>query len=117
MSISLDLDLVLNDLIESLDTSLYFVLITSENGVIKKSYISDEFNKSSIGLNFSQFYEIAEEITDSIGIQKPDFTLIHSDNFYIMGIKILKYIIVLLTEDQIEMGRVFQIINNCISPV
>lgn len=117
MTVSLDLDAILNNLTDNLGSSLYFILITSVNGVIIKSYINEDFNKSSIGLNISQLYEIAEEITDSIGIQSPDFNLIHSDNFYIISIKILEKIIVLLTEDQIEMARVFQIINECVSPV
>ncbi|MEJ2252658.1 MAG: hypothetical protein P8Y70_08020 [Candidatus Lokiarchaeota archaeon] len=118
MSANLDLDLLLNDLVESLGTSLYFIIISSENGVVKKSYINeDEFNKSSIALNIAQMYETAEEIIESIGLQTPDFNLIHSSNFFILSIKILKTIIVLLVEDQIEVTSIFKIINERITPI
>ena len=115
MTAILDLEII-NDLIEALGSSLYFVIISSENGVIKRSYINeDEFNKSSIALNIAQMYETAEEIIESIGLQSPDFNVIHSSNFYILSIKILKTIIILLTEDQVEISTVFSIINKRIS--
>ncbi|MCK4687617.1 MAG: hypothetical protein KAT66_05780, partial [Candidatus Lokiarchaeota archaeon] len=78
MTICLDVDLVLDNILKELGSGVYFLLITSENGAIIKSYISDEFNKSSIGLNMSQLYELAEEITSEIGIHVPDFNIIHS---------------------------------------
>ncbi len=117
MSVSLDLDRVLNDLVNELGSRLFFVLITSENGAVMKSYINEEeFNKSAISLNIAQLYETAEEITESIGIHSPDFNIIHSDNFYIISIKILEKIIILLTEDQVEIKTVSQIINQCVAP-
>ncbi|MGQ4875270.1 MAG: hypothetical protein ACTSVV_05575 [Promethearchaeota archaeon] len=114
MSVSLDLDLIINNLVNELGSSVYFIIIASENGAVKKAYISDEFNKSSIALNVSQMYELAEEITEDIGIDKPDFNIIHSANYYILSIKILEVIIILLMEDQIEITTVFRIINNSI---
>jgi len=117
MTVSLNLDLILKNLIEGLEKQAYFILITSENGVVLKSYINeDEFNKASISVNISQLYEIAEEITDEIGIHKPDFNIIHSDNFYIISIKIMERIIILLTQDQVNISNVFEIINKSTIP-
>ncbi len=117
MTVSLDLDSIFNNLISKLGSQAYFVIIASENGVIKKSHINEtEFNKASIGLNISQLYEIAEEITEAVGLQNPDFNIIHSANYYILSIKVLKNIIILLTEDQIEVSRVFEIINESTTP-
>jgi len=117
MTVTLDLDSILENLMDKLGEKIYFIIISSENGVVIKSYINeDEFNKSAISLNISQVYESSEEITDSIGIHKPDFTLIHSDNFYILSMKLLDYIFILLMEDQVDLGLVFQIINSCIIP-
>ena len=62
----------------------------------------------------SQIYELAEEITSEIGIHTPDFNVIHSDNFYILSIKILGKIIIILTEDQVEFSSVFNVINRCV---
>jgi len=114
MTATLEVDLVIDNLIKELGSGLYFVLITSENGAVIKSYINEEFNKNSIGLNMSQLYELAEDITSEIGVHNPDFTLIHSDNFYIISVKILGRIVVLLLEDQIDFKSVFEIINKCI---
>ena len=100
MTVALDLDLILNNLVNDLKSKVYFIIITSENGVVKKAYINeDEFNKASISLNISQLYELAEEITDEIGLHKPDFN-----------------IIIILTEDQIEISHVFDIINKTATP-
>jgi predicted regulator of Ras-like GTPase activity (Roadblock/LC7/MglB family) len=114
MTATLEVDLVLDTLIKELSSGLYFVLITSENGAVIKSYINQEFNKTSIGLNMSQLYELAEEITSEIGVHAPDFTVIHSDNFYVLSIKILNKIVILLTEDQIDFSSIFEMINKCI---
>ena len=114
MTVCLDANLVLDSILKELGTGVYFILITSENGVIIKSYISDEFNKSSIGLNMSQLYELAEEITNEIGIHSPDFNVIHSDNFYILSMKILEKIIIILMNDQINFSSIFDVINECI---
>ena len=114
MTATLEVDLVLDTLIKELGSGLYFVLITSENGAVIKSYINQEFNKTSIGLNMSQLYELAEEITSEIGVHEPDFTVIHSDNFYVLSIKILNRIVILLTEDQIDFSSIFEMINKCI---
>jgi predicted regulator of Ras-like GTPase activity (Roadblock/LC7/MglB family) len=115
MTATLEVDLVLENLIKEFgELGLYFILITSENGAVIKSYISQDFNKTSIGLNMSQLYELAEEITTEIGIHAPDFNVIHSDNFYILSIKILGKIIIILVEDQLDFSKVFDIINNCI---
>lgn len=114
MTATLEVDLVLDTLKKELSSGLYFVLITSENGAVIKSYINQEFNKTSIGLNMSQLYELAEEITSEIGIHAPDFTVIHSDNFYVLSIKILNRIVILLTEDQIDFSSIFEMINKCI---
>ncbi len=115
--INVDLDLILDRLIDNLGSGVYFILITSENGSVIKSYINEEeFNKASISLNISQIYEMTEEITSEMGIHDPDFNVIHSDNFYILSIKIMKKIIILLMEDQIEISKVFHIINECLAP-
>jgi hypothetical protein len=83
--------------------------------VVIRSYINeDEFNKASISLNVSQLYELAEETTESIGLHNPDFNIIHSDNYYILSIKILEKLIILLTEDQIKVKDIFNIINQSI---
>ena len=112
MSKSLDLDLIMNNLVKALGSKIFFILITSLHGVVMKSYINDdEFNKESISLNISQLYESAVEVTEEIGIKDPDFNMIHSDNFYVLSIKILDKIIILLTEDQIDINQVFDIIN------
>ena len=114
MTATLEVDLVLDTLVKELGSGLYFLLITSENGAVIKSYINQEFNKTSIGLNMSQLYEIAEEITSEIGVHTPDFTVIHSDNFYVLSIKILNKIVIILMEDQIDFSSIFEIINKCI---
>jgi len=114
MTATLEVDLVLDTLVKELGTGLYFLLITSENGAVIKSYINQEFNKTSIGLNMSQLYEIAEEITSEIGVHSPDFTVIHSDNFYVLSIKILNKIVIILMEDQIDFSSIFELINKCI---
>ena len=114
---SLDLDAVIQNIIEKFSSRVYFILITTPNGVIVKSYINEEeFNKSSISLNISQLYETAEEITDGCGIHSPDFVTVHSDNYFILSIKILEKIIILLTEDQIEVNNAVKIINECVTP-
>ena len=114
MSAILNLDTVLDTLIKELGSGVYFILITSENGAIIKSHISQEFNKTSIGLNMSQLYELAEDIASEVGIHSPDFTVIHSDNFYVISVKVLDKIIILLTEDQVSFTKIFEIINNSI---
>ncbi|MFW9898870.1 MAG: hypothetical protein ACFFDO_06385 [Candidatus Thorarchaeota archaeon] len=117
MSVTLDLNLIMNKLVKELGSKIYFVIITSLHGVVMKSYINEEeFNKESISLNISQLYESAVEVTGEIGIHEPDFNIIHSDNFYVLSIKILERIIILLTEDQIDVKQVFEIINQCASP-
>ncbi len=116
MTLTIDFDTILNNLASSLGKSVYFILITSENGVILKSYINeDEFNKASISLNISQLYELAEETAESIGLHSPDFNITHSDNYYILSIKILEHLIILLTEDLIEVKDIFKIINRSIN--
>jgi predicted regulator of Ras-like GTPase activity (Roadblock/LC7/MglB family) len=114
MTATLEVDLVLETLIKELGSGLYFILITSENGAVIKSYINQEFNKTSIGLNMSQLYELAEEIASEIGVHSPDFTVIHSDNFYVLSVKILNKIVIILMEDQIDFSSIFEIINKCI---
>ncbi|MFX1525421.1 MAG: hypothetical protein ACFFCC_18085 [Promethearchaeota archaeon] len=114
MTATLEVDLVLDTLVKELGSGLYFILITSENGAVIKSYINQEFNKTSIGLNISQLYELAEEITTEIGVHSPDFTVIHSDNFYVLSIKILTRIVILLMEDQVDFSSIFEVINKCI---
>ena len=117
MTVSIDLDSILNNLIEELGSSVYFVIISSENGVVRKAYINDdEFNKASISLNVSQLYELAEDITDEVGIHKPDFNIVHSSNYYVVSIKILEHIIILLTEDQVEISQIFDTINKTVKP-
>ena len=116
MTVLLDLELILKNLVDKLGSSVYFILISSENGVVIKSYINEEeFNKTAISLNISQLYELAEEVTDSIGLHSPDFNIIHSDNYYILSIKILEKLIILLTLDTIDIAEVFQIINQSIN--
>ncbi|KKN35850.1 hypothetical protein LCGC14_0779390 [marine sediment metagenome] len=111
----LNSDAVLENIIKELGSGVFFIIITSENGAVIKSYINEEFNKNSIGLNMAQLYELAEEIASDVGIHNPDFTVIHSDNFYIISVKILAKIVVLLTEDQISFEKIFEIINNSIT--
>jgi predicted regulator of Ras-like GTPase activity (Roadblock/LC7/MglB family) len=114
MTATLNLDSVLDTLLKELGPGVYFILITSENGAVIKSYINQEFNKTSIGLNMSQLYELAEDIASDVGIHSPDFTVIHSDNFYVISVKILDKLVILLTEDQVSFTNIFEIINNCI---
>ena len=115
MTATLEVDLVLNSLINEFgESGLYFVLITSENGAIIKSYINQEFNKSSIGLNMSQLYELAEEITSEIGVHSPDFNLIHASNYYIFSIKFMGKIIITLLDDQLDFSQIFDVINKCV---
>ncbi len=115
MTASLEVDDVLDSLIKEFGGSgLYFVLITSENGAVIKSYISQEFNKTSIGLNMSQLYELAEEIASEIGVHTPDFNLIHASNYYIFSIKFMGKIIITLLDDQLDFSQIFDIINKCV---
>jgi len=115
MTAILNPDLVLDSLIKEFgESGLYFILITSENGAVIKSYINQEFNKTSIGLNMSQLYELAEEIASEIGVHSPDFNVIHTDNFYILSVKMLGNIIITLMEDQLDFSQIFEIINKCI---
>jgi len=115
VTVTLDIDLVLENLIKEFgEIGLYFILICTENGAVIKSYINQEFNKTSIGLNMSQLYELAEDISSEIGVHNPDFNVIHSDNFYIISIKILGKIIITLVEDQLDFSRIFDIVNSCI---
>jgi len=117
MAVTLNLEAILNNLIKGLGTKVFFIIITSENGVVIKSYINeDEFNKAAIGVNISQLYELAEEITEEVGIHTPDFNIIHSDNFYIISIKLIDRIIILLTQDQVNINEVFEIINKSTIP-
>jgi predicted regulator of Ras-like GTPase activity (Roadblock/LC7/MglB family) len=115
MTATLEVNIVLDSLVKQFGKSgLYFILITSENGAVIKSYISDEFNKNSIGLNMSQLYELAEEVTAEIGVHSPDFNIIHASNYYLLSVKILAKIIIVLMDDQIDFSSIFNIINNCI---
>lgn len=113
----LNLDSLLSNLVNELKGEIFFCLISSENGVVKKSYINEEeFNKAAISLNVSQLYELAEGITDGVGLHSPDFNLIHSDDYYIISVKILDNIIILLSTDQVKMKEIFQIINKSTNP-
>lgn len=115
MSATLEVDDVIDSLIKEFgDSGLYFILITSENGAIIKSYISQEFNKTSIGLNMSQLYELAEEITSEIGVHSPDFNLIHASNYYLFSIKFMGKIIITLLDDQLDFSQIFDVINKCV---
>ena len=114
MTATLQNSKVIDTLIKEFGESVYFILICTENGAVIKSYIDENFNKTAIGLNMSQLYELAEEIASEIGIHNPDFNVIHSDNFYILSIKILGNIIITLVEDQLDFSRIFEIINSCI---
>ena len=117
MDVDLNLDNLLNNLVNELEGEIFFCLISSENGVVKRSYINEEeFNKAAISLNVSQLYELAEDITDSVGLHSPDFNLIHSDDYYIISVKILDIIIILLSTDQVKMKHVFEIINHSTEP-
>ena len=116
MTVILDLDAIIQRLIDELGSSVYFIVVSSENGVVMKSYINeDEFNKASISLNVSQLYELAEEITESVGLHGPDFCIIHSDNYYVLTMKVLEKLIILLTVDQVDVKEVFEIINKSIN--
>lgn len=118
MTVLLDMDLIMNNLVNELGSSVYFILISSENGAVIKSYINEEeFNKASISLNISQLYELAEETAESIGLHSPDFNIIHSDNYYILSIKLLEKLIILLTVDQIKVKEIFSIINKSVLPM
>ena len=111
------MDMILNNLVNEFGPSVYFVLISSLHGVIIKSYINEEeFNKASISLNISQLYELAEETAEDIGLHSPDFNITHSDNYYILSIKIVEHLIILLTTDQVEVKEVFGIINQSLNP-
>jgi predicted regulator of Ras-like GTPase activity (Roadblock/LC7/MglB family) len=115
LGVLLDLDVIMNNLIEELGPSVYFILISSENGAVIKSYINEEeFNKASISLNISQLYELAEETAQSIGLYSPDFNIIHTGNYYILSIKFLEKLIILLTVDQIKVKEIFHIINKSV---
>jgi len=115
MTATLEVDEVLQSLIKQFgDLGLYFVIITSENGAVIKSYINQEFNKNSIGLNMSQLYELAEEITSEIGVHSPDFNLIHASNYYIFSIKFMGKIIITLLDDQLDFSQIFNVINKCV---
>ncbi|MFX1379260.1 MAG: hypothetical protein ACFFA4_09205 [Promethearchaeota archaeon] len=115
MTATLEVDEVLQSLIKEFgDLGLYFVIITSENGAVIKSYINQEFNKNSIGLNMSQLYELAEEITSEIGVHSPDFNLIHASNYYIFSIKFMGKIIITLLDDQLDFSQIFNVINKCV---
>ncbi|MFW9970703.1 MAG: hypothetical protein ACFFDF_10930 [Candidatus Odinarchaeota archaeon] len=115
MTATLEVDEVLDSLIKEFgESGLYFVIITSENGAVIKSYINQEFNKSSIALNMSQLLELAEEITSEIGVHSPDFNLIHASNYYLFSIKFMGKIIITLLDDQLDFSKIFKIINNCV---
>lgn len=117
MTVLLDFDQIIDEMVSELGYLVYFILITSENGVVIKSYINEEeFNKASIALNVSQLYELAEDLTQEVGLQQPDFNITHSSNYYVISIKILEKIIILLTQDQVEITQVFDIINKSLSP-
>jgi len=117
MTLTIDMDMILNNLVNEFGPSVYFVLISSLHGVIIKSYINEEeFNKASISLNISQLYELAEETAEDIGLHSPDFNITHSDNYYILSIKIVEHLIILLTTDQVEVKEVFGIINQSLNP-
>jgi predicted regulator of Ras-like GTPase activity (Roadblock/LC7/MglB family) len=116
MTVLFDSAAILNNLIDEFGSSIYFIMITSLHGSVMKSYINEEeFNKASISLNISQLYELAEETTELIGLHGPDFNIIHSDNYYILTIKLLDRLIILLTVDQINVEDVFSIINKSIN--
>ncbi|MBY9018411.1 MAG: hypothetical protein KGD66_06215 [Candidatus Lokiarchaeota archaeon] len=116
MTVLFNPDSIINNLINDFGSNIYFILISSSNGSVMKSYINeDEFNKASISLNISQLYELAEETAESIGLHSPDFNIIHSDNYYILTIKLLKRLIILLTVDQIKVEDVFSTINKSVN--
>ena len=117
MTVLLDFDSLIDELVNELGHLVYFILVTSENGVVMKSYINEEeFNKASIALNVSQLYELAEDLTQEVGLQEPDFNITHSSNYYVISIKVLERIIILLTQDQVEISHIFDIINKSLSP-
>lgn len=117
MTVTVDLDQMLQNLVSGLAGSIFFVLITSENGAVIKHYINEEeFNMTSISLNIAQIYELAEEVSENVGLPSPDFNIIHSGNYYILSIKILERVIILLTGDQVNIKQIFEIINNSINP-
>ena len=116
MTVLFNSESIINNLIDEFQSAIYFILVSSLNGSIIKSYINEEeFNKAAISLNISQLYELAEEITESIGLHDPDFNIIHSDNYYVLSIKLLDRLIILLTVDQIKVDEVFTAINKTIN--
>ena len=116
MTVLFNSESILNNLVNEFGAAIYFVLIASLNGAVIKSYINEEeFNKASISLNISQLYELAEETTESIGLHDPDFNIIHSDNYYILTIKLLDRLIILLTMDQIKVEDIFSTINKSVN--
>jgi len=116
MTVLFNPDSIINNIINDFGSNVYFILVSSKNGAVMKSYINeDEFNKASISLNISQLYELAEETTESIGLHGPDFNIIHSDNYYILTIKLLERLIILLTVDQIKVEDVFSTINKSVN--
>ena len=59
------MDAILNNLVKDLGPAVYFILISSENGVIKKSYINEEEFKASMkdeGVKELKRHRIIQEV-------------------------------------------------------
>ncbi len=113
----IDFEVIMDDLLEKFEKFIYFLLISNINGAVLHSRINEEeFNKASLCLEFSQLYDVSKDITEDIGIQSPDFNLVHSDNYYILTIRILNYLLTILSLDTIDINNVFQVINSHIVP-
>ena len=117
MTPPIDFEAIMDDLLEKCNPLIYFIIVSSINGVVLNSRINeDEFNKASISLDVSQLYDISKDVVDKIGLQQPEFTIIHSDNYYLLSIRILNYLLTILSLDVIDVNTVFQIINDHVAP-
>ena len=120
----------LNDIRQSIQVKRYWIvyLLNLRGIAVPDNRVCDTFDVENQKLQkqinkllqeqsrLKHQYETAEEITDGCGIHSPDFVTVHSDNYFILSIKILEKIIILLTEDQIEVNKALKIINECVTP-
>jgi len=90
-------------------------LISSSTGRVKEQFVNEqEFSAVKIGLNVSMLYNTALEMAQHIGLQAPDYHLIHSQGYYLLTIKINDDLLFAVLQDNVDLNMIFQSVNSFI---
>jgi predicted regulator of Ras-like GTPase activity (Roadblock/LC7/MglB family) len=87
-------------------------LVCSSTGRVKEQYVNEqEFSASTLGLNISMLYNTALEVAQHIGLQAPDYHLIHCQGYYLLTVKINDDLLFIVLQDNVDLNMIFQTVN------